>query len=117
MATKSKTFQEYIKSVVDQAGSDYAVGKHLGYGDGSRVGIWKRNQGRPDELACIKLARWMGDDPVLVLRLAGYNEMADLLDGRVIVTAPSIDALRPTLRALDEMIQAALRMGSEEKRK
>jgi len=105
---KFASLRAYVGVVVQQAGSDYAVGKHLGYGDGSRVGIWKRGQGRPDELACIKLARWMGDDPLHVLRLAGYVEMADLLAGRIVTLPASIDAIRPRLKALHAQVGAVL---------
>ena len=108
---KATTFVDYINAVSKQAGSDYAVGKYLGYSDGSRVGAWRKGgNNRPDELACVKLARWTGDDPLRILRLAQYDELADLLEGRVAVMPASIEAMRPTLVALEQMIAAALKM-------
>ena len=106
------SFREFVGRVIDTAGSDLSVGKYLGLADGSRVGAWRKGQGRPSELMCIKLARWQGHDPLAVLRLAGYTEMADLLKGHVPEASGSnvhsIKLLQTQLATLRSMIDLAL---------
>lgn len=110
--TPATNIREYINRVIDTAGSDLAVGKFLGLADGSRVGAWRKGQGRPSELMCIKLARWQGDDPLAILRLAGYDEMAGLLDGHVPdvrgSNVHSVRLLQSQLGTLRTMIDMAL---------
>ena len=84
------------------------MGRHLGFADGSRVGLRRKGDGRPDELNCIKLARWVGDDPLMVLRLANYGEMAELLKGTVGPAPGQFAVLRPHLIGLSEMIASTL---------
>jgi hypothetical protein len=103
-----KTFKEYIQHVIDTVGTDIAVARFLRFTDGSRVGTWRQGKGRPDELNCIKLARWVGDDPLAVLRLAGYDEMAGLLKGSVGPAPVEFAVLRPQLIGLSESIAAVL---------
>ena len=86
-----KTYQDYIKHVVDQVGSDITVAKRLGFADGSRVGLWQRGTGRPDELNVVKIARSRGDDPIAMLHLAGYTEIADPLKGTIGPTPVEFD--------------------------
>lgn len=109
---KWSSLKQYIGSVIDTAGSDLSVGKYLGLADGSRVGAWRKGRGRPSELMCIKLARWQGDDPLRVLRLAGYTEMADLLEGSVPATTAanthSVQLLQNQLTSLKTMVEMAL---------
>ena len=104
--------KSYITWTIHSAGSDVAVGKYLGLADGSRVGMWRRGLGRPSELMCIKLARWQGDDPLEVLRLGGYTEMADLLDGKLPEHTASnvhqVQLLQNQLNTLKTMIDMAL---------
>jgi hypothetical protein len=106
------TLREYIARVIDTAGSDLAVGKFLGLADGSRVGAWRKGQGRPSELMCVKLARWQNHDPMDVLRIAGYEEMADLLEGAVPqVTGSnirSVQHVQSQLSSLRKLIDVAL---------
>jgi hypothetical protein len=74
----------YIASAAEKAGSDVQLGQRLGLTDGSRISLWKRGKGgRPNELTCARLAAFMDDDPLIVLRLAGHAELADLLIGHV----------------------------------
>lgn len=103
-----KSFKEYIQRVVDKVGSDIAVARFLEFGDGSRIGLWRKGDGRPDELNCIKLARWMGDDPLEVLRLAGYEEMAKLLKGTIGPPPVQFAVLRPHLISLSEALKGML---------
>jgi hypothetical protein len=106
------TLREYISTVINVAGSDLAVGVYLGLADGSRVGAWRKGRGRPSELMCVNLARWQGDDPLAVLRLAGYVEMADLLSGHVPdqtgSNTHSVTLLQHQLQSLRSMIDMAL---------
>jgi hypothetical protein len=111
-AQTPKTFREYIQRIHDSVGTDKDIGVFLGFPDGSRVGTWRKGQGRPDELNCIKLARWTGDDPLMVLRLAGYVEMADLLQGLVgpppipfTIMKPHLDALAATANMMVQLIE------------
>lgn len=114
--------RQYIARVIDTVGSDVSVGRFLGLSDGSRVGTWRKGLGRPSELMCIKLARWQGDDPIDVLRLAGYSEMADLLQGHVPeasgANTHSVKLLQAQLAALKSMIEMAMthtsQMGGEQ---
>lgn len=108
MSPTPATFRAYVQSVVDKVGSDLAVGKFLGFADGSRVGQWKKGADRASELACIKLARWMGDDPLFVLRLAGYEEMASLLDGSVNYETADIANAHNQLVELKRLIDNAV---------
>jgi hypothetical protein len=79
--TKLRT---YIASAAEKAGSDVQLGQRLGLTDGSRISLWKRGKGgRPNELTCARLAAFMDDDPLMVLRLADHAELADLLSGHV----------------------------------
>ena len=108
-----KTIKEYIQRIHDQVGTDKDIGAFLGFADGSRVGLWRKGGGRPDELNCIKLARWTGDDPLAVLRLAGYTEMADLLQG---VTGPApipFAIMRPHLEGMVRAARAMLTLVEE----
>jgi len=61
---------------------------------------------------CVKLARWQGDDPLEVLRLAGYGEMDDLLDGHLPEHTASnvhqVQLLQNQLNTLKTMIDMAL---------
>jgi hypothetical protein len=107
-----KNLRSYVAWVIERAGSDVSVGKFLGLADGSRVGLWRKGKGRPSELMCIKIARWQGDDPLRVLRLAGYDEMADLLKGIAPEVAGSnvhqVQLLQSQLNTLKSMIDMAL---------
>jgi len=107
MPATFSSLQPYIEQIVAIAGSDLAVGKYLGFSDGSRIGQWRRGKDRPSELACIKLARWVGDSPLEILRLAGYTEMADLLDGSVVSESAHYDAVRNRLAAVKEAVEKA----------
>jgi hypothetical protein len=107
LAAGAKTFKDYVNKIYDQVGTDRDIGKLLGFPDGSRVGRWRTGDGRPDELNCIKLARWTGDDPLAVLRLAGYTEMADLLEGRVGPPPIPFTVMRPHIEG---MVRAARSM-------
>ena len=107
---KEKTFKEYIQRVYDHAGTDKDIGKFLGFTDGSRVGLWRKGEGRPDELNVMKLARWMGDDIVEVLRLAGYTEMADLIKGVAGPSPISFSILRPHLVGLLGAVESMITM-------
>jgi hypothetical protein len=104
--------QDYINRILDISGSDLAVGKFLGLADGSRVGMWRKGSGRPSELMCIKLARWHNHDPLEVLKLAGYEEMAELLSGAVpearASNIHSVKLLQNQLTTLKTMIELAL---------
>lgn len=106
--TSKTDLRGYIQDVIFQAGSDAAVGQYLGFGDGSRVGLWRRGRGRPSELACVKLARWTGDDPLHVLRLAGYTELAGLLAGLVVPMPVQQHPLRKQMEALRALIDLTL---------
>jgi hypothetical protein len=108
MKQDPKSFKEYIQGVVDQVGSDVAVARYLGFGDGSRIGLWRKGEGRPDELNCIKIARWMGDDPLAILRVAGYHEMADLLKGTAGPPPVQFSILRPHLASLQGVLSGML---------
>ena len=101
------TFAAYVNAAAEAAGSDVALGLAIGYTDGARVGMAKRGQGaRFSELAVIRLARHQGDDPLTVLRLAGYQEMADLLDGYVM--PPRMAKARQGLIQLKQLIDLAV---------
>lgn len=106
------TIREYINQIIDETGSDLSVGKFLGLADGSRVGAWRKGLGRPSELMCVKLARWRGDDPLSVLRLAGYHELAGLLSGIVPEVAGAnmhaIELLVSQLTSLRSLIDLAI---------
>lgn len=106
------SLHNYVSWVIYKAGSAISVGRYLGLADGSRVGQWLAGKGRPSELMCIKLARWWGDDPLRVLRLAGYNEMADMLAGAVPQATHQnihqIELLKGQLRSLQTMIEMAI---------
>ena len=110
MALKDKTFRDYIQRVYDQVGTDKQIGVFLGFTDGSRVGLWRKGEGRPDELNVIKLARWMGDDPIEVLRLAGYAEMADLIKGVAGPAPIPFSVLRPHLVGLLGAVESMITM-------
>ena len=78
------SLKAYIASASEKAGSDLQLGQQLGLTDGSRISLWKRGKGgRPNELTCARLAGFMDEDPLIVLRLAGHTELADLLSGHV----------------------------------
>ena len=109
MSTTARTWREYVQELVDRTGSDLAVAKYLGFGDGSRVGLWRKGDGRGSELACVKLARWTDDDPIVVLRIAGYTEMADLLEGHVAPAMPEYSMVRPQLEALRDMLDVVMK--------
>lgn len=106
--TLPKTMKEYIQRIHDQTGTDVEIGRFLGFTDGSRVGLWRRGEGRPDELNCMKLARWMGDDPVDVLRIAGYTEMADVIKGSAGPAPIPFSILRPQLISLMGVLDGIL---------
>lgn len=106
--SNAKDFRSYIQEVVDKVGTDSAVGKYLGFSDGSRVGLWRRGEGRPDELNVLKLARWMGDDPIWALKIAGYDEMAQLLKGTTGPAPIEFSILRPHLVSLQETIRGMM---------
>jgi hypothetical protein len=100
-------FRDYLAWIVLQVGTDRAIAKHLGLADGSPMSKWRAGEGRPSELVCVKLARWTNHDPLMVLRSAGYDEMADLLEG--VVAPPTLQG-ELTHRQLDilrEMVEAA----------
>lgn len=102
-----KTFAQYVEQAAKQAGSDAALGKIAGFADGSRIGAARRAEGpRLSELACIKLARFTGDDVCWVLTLAGHDEMAELLRGNV--QPPQNDQIKAGLRQLQGLIRLAL---------
>lgn len=107
-----KTFAEYVTKASALAGSDATLGRVAGLTDGSRVGNARRGGLRLSELACLKLARFTGDDPCWVLRLAGYGEMADLLQGHV--APPQMDAIKLGLRQLQSVINLALQTTGED---
>lgn len=73
----------YIEHCVFLAGSNAALGARLGFSSGSRVGEWLKGDGRPGEDTCWKLADLSGHDPLIILRLAGHNDTADLLEKRL----------------------------------
>lgn len=108
MATKAKNWKEYAQEIVDRFGSDIAVARFLGYAEGSRVGMWRKGLAKAEELSVIKLARWNGDDPLQILRLAGYEEMADLLEGNVRHIPTTTTAILPGLVELRDELNALL---------
>lgn len=99
------TFLDYINGATRQAGSAAALGRVLGFSDGSRLGQVGHGA-RLSELSCVKLARFMGDDPCYVLELAGHVEMADLLRGNV--APPQIDETRRSLLHLRSILELAI---------
>lgn len=107
-----KTFAEYLTKAADLAGSDAALGKIVGFTDGSRIGIARKGGPRLSELPCLKLARFTGDDPCWVLRLAGHTEMADLMQGHVV--PPQMDTIKSGLRQLQTVINLALQTTGED---
>lgn len=108
MATKAKNWKEYAQEIVDKFGSDIAVARFLGYAEGYRVGMWRKGLAKTEELSVIKLARWNGDDPLQILRLAGYEEMADLLAGDVKHIPTTTTAILPGLVELRDELNALL---------
>jgi hypothetical protein len=97
---------EYLRRVVERVGTNTAVAKFLGFSDASRIGRVCAGQGRLSELNYIKLARWMGDDPLVVLRQAGYSEMAGLLNGTVAVERAEAELLRDKLQAVRALLDS-----------
>jgi hypothetical protein len=103
-----KTFAEYVTAAAARAGSDAALGRICGLADGSRIGGARRGDGpRLSELACVKMARFTQDDPLWVLDLAGYGELADLLRG-VATVMPQVAQIHKELRTLRQFITLAL---------
>lgn len=103
------SFANYTSAVVDKLGMDKTLGNMLGYADGSRVGLWRTGRARPNELAVLKMARYMGDKPDRVLRLAGYDEFADLLgEGDTDQSPYRLHALKTQLQTLKALLDAAI---------
>lgn len=101
------TFQEYVTEAAERAGSDAALGKICGFADGSRIGRIRRDATAPrfSELVCVRLARYTNDDPLWVLALAGYEELAGLLRGAV---PHEVEQTRQELLHLQSIINLAL---------
>lgn len=93
----------YIEHCVFLAGSNAALGARLGFSSGSRVGEWLKGDGRPSEASCWKLADLSGHDPLVILRLAGHDEMADLLEKRLRGTTHAIPLMKTkTIQDLEQ---------------
>lgn len=103
------SFPNYVKAAKFKVGLDKTLGAMLGYSDGSRVGLWCEGRGRPNELGVLKMARLMGDAPDRVLRLAGYDEFADLLgEGDTDQSPYRLHALKTQLETLRSLLEAAI---------
>ncbi len=118
------SFAELVKAAVERAGSHKALGTELGMADGSRVGQWingfpDSTHKRPAVISCVRLARWM-DQPVLeVLRLAGYTDLADALEGQIPDTMPHRPALTNAvahLKMLRHLLDSTLSAVEETRR-
>ena len=89
---------DFITTIAEQAGSDTAVAKRLGFSDGSRISEWRRGTKRmPSAETCAKLAVLYNYNPLDVLSLGGHKELATLLQGRL----PDEDAERERARDVD----------------
>lgn len=103
----------YIEHCALLAGSNQALGYRLGLSGGGRVGMWSAGRGRPSELNCMQLADFSGHDMIDILRLAGYDEMADLVAKRVKGTPPNTEVYKDKLvLQLDAVADMAERIKS-----
>lgn len=80
---RQRRLRQWLLGVIQEFGSNAAVASYINYSDGSQITKWLKSEKRPDMLALVKLARRMGDDPLEILRLGGYDDMANLLEGHV----------------------------------
>lgn len=108
-AWRFESFPHYCQAAKHKVGMDKTLGLMMGYSDGSRVGLWCQGLGRPSELGVLKLARLMGDSPDKVLRLAGYDEFADLLgEGDTDQSPYRLHAIKTQLETLRALLEAAI---------
>lgn len=105
----NQQFQLWLDDVVTQFGSDVAVGRFCGYKDGANVGRWRSGYNNPSILACLRLARARGEDPLDILKLAGHIEEAKLLEGHVAYLDP-LPLWVPQLEAVVHLLDNATQM-------
>jgi hypothetical protein len=89
-----------------------AVGRRLGFKDGSRVSEWKRGTDRrPAATTCALFAVLYNYNPLDVLRVGGHEELAELLAQRLPADVAqreerrneaALEELRKMKRILDE---------------
>ena len=79
-----ETWQSFIEKLSEQAGSDMAVARRIGFTDGSRVSEWRRGTDRlPSAVTCARIAAIFNFHPLDVMELGGHVELVGLIRGRL----------------------------------
>jgi hypothetical protein len=75
-----RSLPAYTQYCVHLAGSMAGLARVVGFSTGSRIADWVSGAGRPSEIAAAKMAHFSGHDLIEVLRLARYDELADIIE-------------------------------------
>lgn len=98
-------FVRWLRAAIDHFGTAAELAKVINYRDGSQVSKWLRGESRPDEYAVLRLARQLGEDPIALLRMSGYDEMADLITGHVAPAKVVVEKILEQRRELARQLQ------------
>jgi len=104
---KYANFAAYVDHCVSLVGTNYALGKLVGFTTGTRISDWRKAQGgRPALTACLRLAKLTRDDPFDIMVMAGYAEEADLMREMCAETHPnaSLAEMMQPLESIDSAI-------------